>query len=78
MLMKACRILLALYVTGTSTGQITPTELATHNLPTADCWTAIGSQVYDITGFINGADGGHPNTQIYEACGKDGTFQGCV
>ena len=76
-MMKACRILLTLYVTGTATGQITPAELATHNQP-SNCWTAIGSQVYDITGFIGGADGGHPNTQINEACGIDGTFQGCV
>ena len=37
----------------------------------ADCWTAIGGGVYNLTGFIKKHPGG--SRAIISLCGKDGT-----
>ena len=67
MMMKAFS-LLTISLTGAMA--ITLSEVAQHNKST-DCWTAVSGKVYDLTAFI--ASGGHPNNDIDQACGVDGT-----
>jgi len=46
------------------------TEVAKHN-NSADCWTIVNNEVYDLTSYINSHPGGVPN--IERLCGIDGS-----
>jgi len=52
-----------------STKKVTTDEVAKHNSED-DCWTIVGTNVYDITSYIPRHPGGE---EILRACGTDGT-----
>lgn len=58
--------------TGTSTAvaALTAAEVAKHATGT-DCWTVVGSNVYDLTPYVSSHPGG--SGVIKAICGKDGT-----
>jgi len=53
-----------------STESYSLSQVATHN-NASSCWTAIRSQVYDMTAWIDQHPGGRQ--AILSLCGKDGT-----
>ncbi len=58
-----------------ATAALSATEVAKHNT-TTDCWSVVGANVYDLTGYANSHPGG--SSAIAALCGKDATqaFQG--
>lgn len=57
-------------VTSPVVSGISMAEVQKHNLKT-NCWTAVGSGVYDLTSFISSHPGGVE--KIVSLCGVDGT-----
>lgn len=58
-------------LTGTVTkGTYTMSDVQAHNTQ-ADCWSAIGGDVYDLTSWVSRHPGGA--NKIIGLCGKDGT-----
>jgi len=53
-----------------ATATYTLAEVAKH-ATAADCWTAVGGNVYNLTSFVSKHPGGVEN--ITKICGKDGT-----
>ena len=58
--------------TGTTSavGALTAAEVAKHTTA-SDCWTVVGSNVYDLTPYVSSHPGG--SAVIKAICGKDGT-----
>ena len=58
--------------TGTTSavGALTAAEVAKHNTA-SDCWSVVGSNVYDLTPYVSSHPGG--SAVIKAICGKDGT-----
>lgn len=58
--------------TGTTSavGALTAVEVAKHTTA-SDCWTVVGSNVYDLTPYVSSHPGG--SAVIKAICGKDGT-----
>jgi cytochrome b involved in lipid metabolism len=58
-----------------STPEYTLAQVQAHS-SSLDCWTIVGSNVYDLTSFISQHPGGQET--ILSICGKDGTaaFEG--
>jgi cytochrome b involved in lipid metabolism len=56
--------------TQTSTAGLTAAEVAKHTTAN-DCWSVVGSNVYDLTPYVSSHPGGQ--SVIKAICGKDGT-----
>lgn len=54
----------------TATKYYTKSQVARHNTA-GNCWTIIGTDVYNLTGFVHKHPGG--SKRIIRLCGKNGT-----
>lgn len=54
----------------TATKSYTKSQVAKHNTA-GSCWTIVGTNVYNLTGFVHKHPGG--SKRIIKLCGKNGT-----
>ncbi|MEN9710137.1 MAG: hypothetical protein RL441_129, partial [Actinomycetota bacterium] len=62
--------IVAMQAWAVSTTPYTMAQVATHN-KSSDCWTVVGTNVYNVTALVNSHSGG--SGTITPNCGKDGT-----